>query len=57
MEAIKVVISVIYIIAGAYILYFFLYRKNPLKDEYEKLYNEILNSDKHKIKGQFDKRY
>ena len=44
-----------YIIIGLYILYKLFFRKNPYQDEYEKLYNEILTSDKHRVKGQYDK--
>jgi len=29
-----------------------LFRKKP--DEYDQMYDEILNSDKYKVKGQFD---
>ena len=30
-------------------------RKNPVKDEYERLYNEVLTSKKYRVKGQFEK--
>ena len=45
----------IYVLIGLYMLYKILFRKNPYQDEYERLYNEILTSDKYKVKGQYDK--
>ena len=45
----------IYALVGLYILYRLLFRKNPYQEEYERLYNEILNSSKYKVKGQYDK--
>ena len=55
MEINKSVLIAIYIVVGAYILYKLFFRKNPYREEYERLYNEILNSNKHKVKGQYDK--
>ena len=45
----------VYAAIGLYILYKFFWKKDPIRDEYEKLYNDILTSDKHKVKGQYDK--
>lgn len=55
MEIDKSVLIAIYAVVGVYILYKMFFKKNPYQEEYEKLYNEILNSDKHKVKGQYDK--
>ena len=55
MEINKAVLIAIYALVGLYILYRLLFRKNPYQEEYERLYNEILTSDKHKVKGQYDK--
>ena len=55
MEINKTILIGIYALVGLYMLYKIFFRKNPYQDEYEKLYNEILNSDKYKVKGQFDK--
>ncbi len=53
MEISRTVLIAIYAIAGSYILYKLFFRKNPYREEYERLYNEILNSDKYKVKGQW----
>ena len=45
----------IYVIVGLYLLYKLLFRKDPYRREYERLYNEILTSRKYKVKGQYDK--
>ncbi len=55
MEIKKTILIAIYVIIGFYILYRLFFRKNPYQKEYEKLYNEILTSNKHKVKGQYDK--
>lgn len=55
MEFNRTVLVSIYVIIGLYLLYRILFRKNPYQDEYEKLYNEILTSDKYKVKNQYDK--
>ena len=55
MEINKTVLIAVYAIVGLYILYKLFFRKNLYQDEYERLYNKILTSDKHKVKGQFDK--
>jgi len=55
MEINNTILVSIYALVGLYILYKFLFRKSPYQEEYEKLYNKILNSDKHKVKGQYDK--
>ena len=55
MEFDKTILISIYALVGLYILYKVLFRKNPYQDDYEKLYNEILTSDKCKVKGQYDK--
>ena len=55
MEIDKAILISIYVIFTLYILYKIFFKKNPYQEEYEKLYNEILTSDKYKVKGQFDK--
>jgi hypothetical protein len=55
MEINKTVLISIYVIIALYFLYKVLFKRNPFQDEYEKLYNEILTSDKYKVKGQYDK--
>lgn len=50
----KSVIIAIYIGVGIYILYKLLFRKTKFEEDYEKLYNNILTSDKYKVKGQYD---
>ena len=55
MEINKTILISIYVLVGMYLLYKLFFKKSPYHDEYEKLYNEILNSDKYKVKGQYDK--
>ena len=55
MEIPQVFLDSMYILAGIYILYVIFFRKNQHKEEYEKMYSGILNSDKHKAKSQWDK--
>lgn len=55
MEINKTILIGVYALVTLYILYRIFFRKNPYKDEYERLYNEVLNSDKYKVKGQYDK--
>ena len=52
----KSVIIAIYIGVGTYILYKLLFRKTKFEEDYEKMYNDILTSDKYKVKGQYDER-
>ena len=56
METTRMILAAVYSLLGAYVLYWLLFRKNPYQEEYEKLYNEILSSDKYKVKGQYEKR-
>ena len=55
MELNKTVLIAIYALVGLYILYRLFFKKNPYQKEYERLYEKILNSDKYKVKGQYDK--
>ena len=55
MEFSKTVLISIYAIIGLYILYRIFFRKDQFQTEYENLYNEILTSNKYKVKGQHDK--
>ena len=56
MEANKIILVAIYSAIVLYFLYRMFFKKSPFRDEYEKLYKEILNSDKHKVKGQWPDR-
>ena len=55
MEIDKTILISIYVFVGLYVLYKILFKKNPYQEDYERLYSEILNSSKHKVKGQYDK--
>ena len=55
MEFNETILISIYVLVGLYILYRLFFKKNPYQIEYERLYNEILTSDKNKVKGQYDK--
>ena len=55
MEINKTILVSVYILIGFYIVYKLFFKKNPYQEQYEKLYNEILTSDKNKVKGQYDK--
>lgn len=55
MEINKTVLIAAYAIVSLYILYKLFFKKNPYQEDYERLYNKILTSDKHKVKGQYDK--
>jgi len=56
MEINKTILVSIYVLVGLYILYKLFFRKNPYQDDYERMYNKILTSDKHKVKGQYDNK-
>ena len=53
MEPDKIIMLGIYALILGYMLYR-LVRKNPMKKEYERLYKDVLNSKKYKVKGQYD---
>ena len=55
MEINRAILISVYVIVGIYILFRLFFRKNPFQEDYEKLYNDILTSDKYKVKGQYDK--
>ena len=55
MEMGKSILMGIYAAIGLYLLYKLFFSRNPQQEEYEKIYNEIINSKKHKVKGQYDK--
>ena len=55
METSRLILMGVYAAVAFYVLYRLFFKKNPYQEEYEKLYNEILTSDKYKVKGQFDK--
>ena len=51
----KTFMITIYVIVGVYVIYKLLFRKDPMQQEYEQLYDKILNSEEHKVKGQYEK--
>ena len=55
MELNKIILMGIYALLTLYILYRVFLKKNPYQEEYEKMYNNILNSSKYKVKGQYDR--
>jgi len=55
MEIVKLVMLCIYILVAAYLLYKWFFAKAPYQKEYERLYKEIVNSDKYKVRGQWEK--
>ena len=55
MEINKTILMAVYVLVGLYLLYKVLFRKSLYQEQYEKLYNEILTSDKYKVKGQYDR--
>ncbi|MBI2108229.1 hypothetical protein HYX09_00045 [Candidatus Woesearchaeota archaeon] len=52
----KTILIAIYAAIGLYVLYKLLLRKDKFEEDYDKLYNDILTSDKYKVKGQYDDR-
>ena len=55
MEIVKSILVGIYAAIGLYLLYRVFFSRNPQQEEYEKLYNEVINSKKYKVKSQYDK--
>ena len=55
METNRILLIVVYSAVTLYFLYRMFRKNRPLSD-YEKLYNEILTSDKYKVKGQYDRK-
>ena len=55
MEITKLILVAVYIVLAANILYRLFFRKDPMRVEYERLYNEIIKSDKYKVKGQYNR--
>ena len=56
MEISRILLVLIYVLTGIYIIYRLFLKRDPYQLEYERMYNEILTSDKNKVKGQYDKR-
>jgi len=54
METNRLIMFGIYAVVLAFVL-FRMARKNPMKEEYDKLYNDILTSKKYRVKGQFER--
>lgn len=55
MELNRTILMGVYVIITLYIVYRIFIKKNPNQDDYERMYNKILNSDKYKVKGQYDR--
>lgn len=55
METIELVMLGVYSLVATYLLYKWFFAKTPYQKEYERLYKEIINSDKHKVRGQWEK--
>ena len=55
MEISRIILGIVYVAVAIFLLYRLFYKKNPYQREYEKIYNEILTSDKYKVKGQYDR--
>lgn len=55
MEISRTVLIGIYVAVALYILFRFFFKKNLYQEEYERLYNKILTSKEHRVKGQYDK--
>ncbi|MEK6942650.1 MAG: hypothetical protein AABX00_01145 [Nanoarchaeota archaeon] len=53
MEFLKFGWAGVYILIGLYLIYRIFLKRDPHKREYEKMYHEIVNSDKYKVKGQW----
>ena len=51
----KTVIIVFGIVVGIYLLYKILFTPSKFDEEYHKIYNKIITSEEHKVKGQYDK--
>ncbi|MBW2976926.1 hypothetical protein KY347_05770 [Candidatus Woesearchaeota archaeon] len=43
------------VVVGIYLLYKLLFSKSKFNEEYDALYNKVLNSKEYKVKGQYDK--
>lgn len=50
----KSILIALYAAIGLYLLYRILIKKSSFEEEYENLYNKILNSKEYKVKGQFE---
>lgn len=55
MEITRLILIAAYVVVGTYVLYRLFFRKDPMRAEYERVYKEIINSDKYKVKGQYDR--
>ena len=55
MEVKNIILVSVYAAFGIYVIYRLFFKKDKGRDEYERLYKEILTSDKYKVKGQHDK--
>ena len=43
------------LVLGIYIMYKLFYNKISVDDDYQKVYNKVMTSEEHKVKGQYDK--
>ncbi|MFH1439943.1 MAG: hypothetical protein ABIG89_05220 [Candidatus Woesearchaeota archaeon] len=51
----KEILIAMYILLGIYIFYRLFLRKNKDDKDFEKFYEEVLNSKEYKVKGQYEK--
>jgi len=51
----KTVLIVLGVVVGLYLLYRLLFSTSKFDEDYQRLYDKILNSDEYKVKGQYDK--
>ena len=45
----------LYSLIGVYLIYKLFIKKDKFHQEYNKMYDKILTSEEHKVKGQFEK--
>ncbi|MBL7056077.1 hypothetical protein ISS07_04150 [Candidatus Woesearchaeota archaeon] len=51
----KAVLMGLGVLIGIYVLYKMFVNKAPVQTDFDQTYNKILNSDEHKVKGQYEK--
>ena len=51
----KTILIALGVVIGIYLLYKLLFSRNKFDEEYDQLYNKVLDSEEYKVKGQYDK--
>ena len=51
----KTILIALGIVIGLYLLYKLFFSKSKFEEEYDRLYNKVLDSEEYKVKGQYDK--